>query len=71
MFFTVIPVLIYSQKCSVFATTSGFWGHFLKIVLTFNVLFPLFYSYSLYFPNIIEALKFTFSSGNPKTNPHI
>ena len=43
MFFTVIPVLIYSQKCSVFATTSGFWGHFLKIAQTFSALFHPFY----------------------------
>ena len=43
MLFADIPMLIYSQKCSVFATTSGFWYHFSKIVQTFIAIFPLFY----------------------------
>ena len=43
MLFADIPMLIYSQKCSVFATTSGFWGYFSKIAQTFIAIFSLFY----------------------------
>ena len=60
MFFTVIPVPIYSQKCSVFATTSGFWGHFLKMVQTFNTLFYPFYHIFYVFSEQNQGAKIPF-----------